>query len=342
MNAPLVRLPRIILPRLPNPEVVFLQSELEYFFAKAVIPIHFTDVTIDLLDYFPMLKQGYAIEATITQLMNKYARVHDLRRPPSIYTDELILTSFGGQIPAYYYSTTPGRMITMEDAVNQGRVEYRMNSFQLLGLVHPNPEDIPIHYFTDLIPKHNYINLEDIPELKGYIKNKEFRDALDDELMILEDLDLAETYLRDRFPIPRKDIGIAVIMSILVGDDYLNAPYLHMPGGQSDKRKFTLLRQLLADPKVITVNKLVFAVATNDPTLVDKYLYYDPRTNNYEAYHLAVQKNNPIIINKLKTDIARRNLLEQQVFKTMMVPVGPLDQAPYQGLYQYGQSLLNK
>jgi hypothetical protein len=322
------------------PEVVFLQSELEYFFAGAVIPIYFTDVTIDLLDYFPMLKQGYAISGTIMQLMNKYVRVHNLIRHNVISLDELISASFNGQISAYYYNAE--RMITMEDAVNQGLVQYYMNSFQLLGLtdlIHTTRKSIPTYYFTELIPRPNYIFLENISELKGYIKDKEFMSTLDDELKIIKDLDLAEIYMRDTLRIPRKEVGIATIMNTLVSDDYLDFSM----DTEVAKRRFALLRRFLDDPKITTVNKLVFAIDINDPALVDKYINdYDPRANDYEAYHLAVQKNNPIIINKLKTDIARRNLLEQQVFQTMMVPVGPLDQPEYERLYKYGQSLLGR
>lgn len=331
-------------PRILN-DIVFLQTELEYFFANAIMPLHFNNIVINFLDYFPMLKQGYALTRTVREVMRMYAITRDLESIYEFRPDELMMAAFNGNIPAYKYKWgNPG--ITMQDAVKRGLTPIYLNSFQVLEKEanaegnNFNPNIVDINDLRTIILL-NCVSLWNDPEFQRYIQNEDFANSLQDEHLIIDDLSYVREYMREELGERTNRMIVSSIMNILVSDGYLNYP-IDRPDIQLAKKQFTLLKRLLADPR-ITVNKLMYTISSGDPALVAQYVkVYDSRANDYEAYHLAIQKNNPAIIDILKSNIVQRNLLEKQTFQTMMVPVGKLDVPPVDYLYGYSQSLLNK
>jgi hypothetical protein len=333
---------------------IFLQTALGYFFDNAVIPLQLGNVTINLLDYFPLLKQGYTLLPTLSDLMAVYRIKHKLSNRGFIRQDALMLQAFNSDIPAYFYEYSnqsscvaasfacPTTMIPMEDAIKRGIIPNPLNSFQVISKVIDQDFDLNqiTGVFFDRVLDLNYQFLSKMTGFETIVQDQGFINALYDEFMIVRDLMNIISYKASKHGgYLDSTIGIIDILKTSIDSTLSNQLNNRDPAYRTNVL-FTLYNRLMADPRV---NKLIYAITINDPVMVNKYINdYDPRGNNYEAYNLAVQKNNPVIIDKLKTNIARRNLLEKEAFKTTMVPVGPLDQPEYERLYQYGQSLLPK
>jgi len=72
-----------------------------------------------------------------------------------------------------------------------------------------------------------------------------------------------------------------------------------------------LIEKMLKDNHI----KLYVAIILGNEKLVNNFLKkIDPRTDNYEAYKLALKYENQEIINLIKKDIVRRDWLENQMF----------------------------
>lgn len=304
-------------------QLIFLQTALQYFFSRAVLPVYSGSVVINLMDYFPIFNQGYTTSVILADLLRLYNHMHNLYDPNDvnfIFPDTLYDEAFGGNIAALYYIYVDVQGIfqevNMSDAVNQGLITRSLNTYEVMQSYDLtfDPKRINSHDLV-MMGKINSQNEEELPELQTILQDRPIVDALIDEYMRVDEiLDMGFTVIGpgDRLESP---ITVTIMMASAIQYGYMD-----------------LLYHLLADDRV---NKLIYAILVNDPNMVEQYInVYDPRDNDNEAYRLALEKGNEEIIQRLLDAVTERNLLEQATFQSMMPYHGP-----HKELYSYTRSL---
>lgn len=308
---------------------VFLQTAPKYFFDRATIPVYSGNVAINLMDYFPLVKRGYALINASGFLALSYTYTHNLRDPTDSFfvPDNLYIEAFGSNIPAfkYEYYDVNGQIpsFLMQDAVNQGIIPESLNTFEVLqGLNYLfNPQRIGA-FFGNMM-KINSQSMTEVPELSDIVNDKQGSNELINEWMMAWAIcEILRVLFRTKGPGSKFSVIDMMIEAV------------------KDERKSAFLNRLLADDRV---NKLIYAIIIDDINLVDQYIdLYDPRDNNFEAYHLAVVENKPVIAERIRQAIIQRNILERRTFQTMMAPLGESDIPESQRFYELSRSLANK
>jgi len=120
-----------------------LGEALKYFFSKARIIISDSDVIkINLLDYFPLLKNGYAELETIKNLFKLYVKINKLNDGDRIKLDQLFIESFHGTI-----SITNNNFSTNEYCrlinLYQSMIKNEFFDVDLLKFNLPDPDKCP-------------------------------------------------------------------------------------------------------------------------------------------------------------------------------------------------------
>lgn len=304
-------------------QLVFLQTALQYFFDRAVLPIYSGSVIINLMDYFPIFNQGYTTSGILADLLRLYNHMHNLYDPnnlESFFPDALYDEAFGDDIVAfhYIYYNMQGMIqkTSMSDAVNQGLTTKPLNTYEVMQSFVRGFD--PKHIVSHNLGIMKIINYQtELPELESILQDKPIVDALIDEYMRADEiLDIVFTVMGpgDRLESP---ITAAIIMKNAIQYGYVD-----------------LINSLLADDRV---NKLIYAILLNDSNMVEQYIdAYDPRDNDNEAYRLALEKGNQQIIQRVLDAVTERNFLEQATFQSMMSYHGP-----HKELYSYAR-FLNK
>lgn len=324
-------------------DLIFIQTELQYFFDHAVLPVYSdyaAGIRINLVDYFPSLKQGYAFKRTVINLLQIYTEMHNLANSNNQYfitPDALMDAAFNDDIPAFWYN----RSITMTDAIRGGLTSNYLNSFQVTQRDYANfdPKRISNAEIYRIVD-NNSQNATQLPELHIIANNELVANAIIDEYSLSLEIENIMKFL----PAIERSPERITVTSILKNLYRFSTN--------------TLLNRLLADDRS---NKLIYAIIISDPVMVTQYIdTYDPRDNNYEAYHLAVyylereqarfqdvnfdeeERNDSqqVIVDLIKAAIIERNLLEQKTFQTMMVPLGESDIPQTEMFHQYSRSLL--
>jgi hypothetical protein len=309
---------------------IFIQTAIQYFFDRVTFQIYSGNVVIDLMDYFPMFKQGYALSETIFNLSTAYNMIHNLWSSPdqkeTIIPDNLYIEAYGSNIPAFNFEyddvNGSSHYVPMQDAVNQGLIPNNLSTFEAIQSYDPelNPQHIN-HYIFGLITHLNSQDPSQVPELSTLVKNEHGAAALYNEYVLAGEIYVTLGTIVD-YRGPGSKITVSDVIIVAVRYKYE-----------------LLLNRLLADKRV---NKLIYAIIIGDINLVDKYLnLYDPRDNNLEAYHLAVEENKPIIAERIRKAIEQRTILERRAFQTME-PLGKLDVPESQMFYEYSRYLANK
>lgn len=330
--------------------LVFLQTALQYFFENAVIPIYSGNTVINLLKYLPMVKQGYISILSLPKILNDYVSMNDSTNSTdshgNITQDALPVKAFAGNIPASHYvyiKNGAQEMVIMQYAVESGLIPDYLNTFQVITRTNPNFRLNDFLYIRS-VPLIMYLNTQnsaELPELATYFENAEFKRAIINEALIIDDIDIIINSI--------EDANLFEVAEIAYSGSTSESESEFIPESKTITSviehaiaidRHYLLDQLLADDPL---NKLIYAIILNDPNLVEQYLtMVDPRDNDLVAYHTAVEKGNPLIIERIRKAIIERNALEQRIFHTMMVPVGEFDIPQTEMLRQYGRSLVNK
>lgn len=336
---------RVVNRRPARPEVliehyspVFIQTALQYFFDNAVMSIDSEGTSIKLMEYLPLCQQGYVVENALLLLMYIYVIMNNLLELEAgvlpedltgyfyVIPDGLFIEAFASKIPAFYYSSD--RKMTMQDALIDELIPGYLNTFEAIrhNDLDFEPDTFHVDYLFEIIDM-NSGDINEFPVVyKYYTEDSKFRETLIDEFMIVRDMYIIlmrwlESHIVGNTLPKFEGITVTAILesSITYHTDDLSS-------------------RLLADDRI---NKLIYAIIVNSSLMVERYIdKYDPRSNNYEAYHLAVAKGNLEIIQRIKKAIAERNFLEQQTFQNMMVPLGESD-LPQTGMFhQYSRSLL--
>jgi hypothetical protein len=315
-----------------NINTMVAEGGLLDFLENAVLPVYSGDIIINVMDYLPMLKQGYFLMKTMRNVIFEYPRINhliDAKNPIYMIPDTLLVTAFGGSIPAVYYHG-PGAFpkISMQAVVERGLIPEYLNTFDVIKISDPNfdPTRFVVNHLDSMV-NYNSSKLTSISELSIYLQNKDFVNALNNEVDITGDLlRIHRIFMKPYYQALNERIssGLPFTMEDIIVGDMTVTDIMEI--SIKDKRG-KLLDKLLADPRT---NKLIYAIVINDPEMVEKYInVYDPRDNDNEAYKVAVKYGNQVIIDRVRRVITERNQLEQQIFQTKLLPE----------LYQYSRSL---
>lgn len=293
----------------------YIRPALKHFIDNAMLSVHSESGIINFMDYFPLLKSGYALRETIRFLMMAYT-IGDPQRYDFVIPDELILESFDEDIPSFYYYDQVEMLVKMQTAVENGVISSNLNTFQVIPNIRPNFNANYFHssFLKDII----MLNVEEIPKSNVLLRDRNFTSALINEYWLADSINLVLVHIS--FIRPREKLSIYDIL------ESLNENHTH------------LRDRLLADNRT---NKLIYGIIIDDLKMVEQYINaYDPRDNHFAAYHLAYKKSNMIIIERIREVIIQRILLEQAVFQMMMAPMGESDIPQTEMLYRYSRSLL--
>lgn len=190
-----------------------IYKALLYFVNNAQMNISHNDKIINILDFFPMLKQGYCLRNTLTTLMFSYCNINGLLIDNNVKTDNLMNKAFNSDIPSHFI---PGRKL-MTEAVNEGLVGYSLNTFNTVKMSRTefNPELFPNSYFQT-ISVLNY-DIYDL-ELIKLVKDKNFMNKLINEYRLFKEIlkitkSASDNQLKDCKPLK---IDLTEILNIMM------------------------------------------------------------------------------------------------------------------------------
>ncbi len=289
---------------------IYMSPALLYFFQNANINLSEGNTVINLMDFFPLLKQGYGIKTIIPVIEYIYSRNHGLAaKSQTLIPDQLMNECFGDIFAGYFqYPDVNGKWkkIPMIEAVNLGLIPEQLTTYQVMQLLYPSgtvnsrgaPMDFnPNQFKTFFLTNINALNIEDVQQ------------PLDNDVLnaLIEEYELAKEI---------NQTGIVINNLIKRGATIkANDPYAFIEYSWLNKYNKILIA-LLRHPNT---NQLYISIMFDDINAVTRNLQiYDPRSDNFKAYHLAVEKGNPNIINLIKDNIIQRNLLQQRAFTNIL------------------------
>ena len=303
----------------------YLGDALQYFFNNAHIKIYQGNTPINLLNLFPLLKQGFATERTILGLLETYVAVNQLLINGVIIPDDLFRKSFNSDISAGFYSLisegVPSSGITMDDAVDSKLIPNPINTFQVIKNSSPafNPEELT---YQDLIMINhfNQHSIDDFEKADEYLNDDEFINNIFIEHQIAIQLDSVLKISEQMDELFGNIIYQGRLSQIPFEDFILRALDLSIEEIILETENYLLIN-LLNDPWI----HLLYAIIIQDRDLVKNLLKtIDPRIKNNEAYRLAISIGDSKIIDMIKTVAVNRNLLVQQVLTNTIEPLhGP-------------------
>jgi len=278
---------------------VYCGQSIRYFLSHASINIYQGQIPINLMKFFPHLKQGYALRRSLTSIMAAYTHANYLHDPNRkfIIPDKLFIESFGSDIPSEFYITNNQTRILMQTAIDKGLISNSLNTFQSIKLRYPDTfySDKFPSYFINSMCGLNYYFKEQWPQINDYLQNEHLWQQLIIETNLIDEI--CHIYLL----ILRQNGWLSNYKFTLT--DFI---FFSIKEGRS------LFCQHLFENKWIDV----FNAIINED--IDKLLLLvgeiDPRSYSNVAYHLALKRHNRYIIDILSYNIIQRTWYERQVF----------------------------
>lgn len=190
---------------------VHLGPPLLYLLSKMKIPIIQGNTVINLLDYMPILKQGFTTYNIIENMVDNYAKLHN-HEDIGDDADQLFEEAFGSNIPATYVPTNAGK-ITMETAVERKLIPTYLNTYDLMAYLKGN--DVLSYNLIASPIVNQYINNQNL------IKQIKKEEQLEQVLSIL-----LRSYNKYQGFIPLKDYVKAIYYPdttlLLLNDNRIN------------------------------------------------------------------------------------------------------------------------
>jgi hypothetical protein len=298
---------------------VIIGPALQYFFENAIIPVYSGNTLINLMDYFPTLKRGYALKQTILLLLYSYMHVHhlqDLNNPSFMIPDDLFIRAFDSDIPAYYYvsldpDTGSKARFQMQDAIDNYYIPSPMNTFQVIFSY--LPQFNPDKFLTSRLLDMRDFNITSMSKIHV---DSDLIEVLIDEYAIAEDLEKIFLIFLEplKKAIREQKRGRPVNPEDLIVEDLTATDIMKISVSHN---KIDLLNRLLADDRS---NKLIYFILIDDPEMVEEYIdKVDPRDN--DAYQVALDTGDEIISDRILSAIDEKNLTEIQVFTSVFPPL---------------------
>lgn len=313
-----------------------LGGGFKYFCENVKINIYQGNVPINLMNLFPLLKQGYCkSNRTASRLIWSYIMINNLYNPIDenfIISDDLFNEAFGklgprnrGLIPALKYPyvkdfSSPANysLIKQDEAIKIGLTSLPLSTFELLNLSYDhlkgtyfefNPEMIYKKYILEMVD-FNSESVTDIDDDSFNLTLKEysmiggiheiFREIRNVRRIRNEDLTSRYTFEDFMYYILKRPEVVSraqdYMYDILKGLDVEGFIYRSIPLHK------LILNELTKDLWI----RLLYGIIIKDIDIISE-ISIDPRINNNEAYRLALKTQNNEII-----DLINRKILERK------------------------------
>lgn len=257
-----------------------LSDVLKYFLNHAYINAYYDNISINLLDYFPLLKHGYGTYNAVYLIMRNYIDINhltDTKRMGRFIADELLIDAFTN--PIHYKRNS---IITLIE-------KSKLNELNVRDIV-----------------KMNIYATQEFSDDKNYIAKLNYEHDLARDIWALIKLNsyshvLQSTQIRNHGTkvlctgLPKLDINVIIPLAITHGNN-------------------NIIEQFMMD----TSCKLLCAIIIQKYDIVRKFLNeIDPRINDNQSYKLALRYKNTDIINAIKRKIIEKNWYEKEALNEM-------------------------
>lgn len=153
-----------------------LGPALKYFFSKAKITINYKLINVNLLSYFPLLKNGYAKLDTIKNVFNLYIKINKLNEENKVIVDNLFIEAFNGTIPITNYYLVGNKyssLIHLYKYIIKYREFSNVDLLTELDLINcPEPLKLEYSNLIKTITEYNLLQSKDSLSVKEiFIKN---------------------------------------------------------------------------------------------------------------------------------------------------------------------------
>lgn len=267
----------------------YIGAPLRYVFNNISIETYQGLTVVNLMDYFPLLKQGYCYKKTSDMMLKTYIDILG----PSLEYDEIINKAFNDDIPVeLYFNTRTYKLMPSKS------VPIYINTIQNAKRLNPNfglNNVINIDYLIEKLSSFNILNtVHTSDEINAYMQEKDTIDR-----MIIEYRLSVEIYDYISQNIVKTRIPLDTLVFECIHNNYKH-----------------LLNELEYDNRI----KLYVAIIMGEIDLVAIHLHdIDPRNDNNEAYRLANKLGDQNMIAVIRDSIIKRNWLEAQVFESRIL-----------------------
>lgn len=291
-------------------QVVYLGKALRYFIENAKIELYYKDTAIiNIMDYLPVLKSGFAFRNTLYLILLIYNNINYGVHRNGIIPDRLFKEAFGSNISSEYYQfrwlqiesddMVSCDAITMRQALSENIILRPLNTFDVIKL---NDHSFTKDKFDDFF-------LKDIVDYNCYsLDYLDGRDEILGNQQLLDDIRIESDLLHD--------IHEIIMNHFIVFHRQIN--FVDFIGIATQIKITTMMQYFVSDPWV----RLLVAIISRNTKLITVLLNIDdPRIHNNLAYSLALEINDPNIINMIKDNIIKRRLLDKRVFESRLEPI---------------------
>lgn len=306
-----------------NKSIMYASGGLLYFLQNAKIYMYSEGIPLNIMDLFPFAKKGYVTILTCQHLLNIYLNEQD--------ENNLLGTAFIGTIPVttHIADLVGNQRMTVAEAVQRGLISPPYNTMNSVhARLNGNVPNLQQLIFRNYLVEPNVvepstsglhkINTNHPDLVKAIEAELELADGI---LSVLDTMKFNKSMLRQPTELGKIDVYSFLYSALYEAFDDYDQNYFPVV------ERFFYLRG---------INLLYVAIILKWPDTIKYYLtIIDPRQDNHKAYFLAEQTGDGNIINMVKNSIIERNLLEQEVFRTQIIPGSNLGQT----MYSYTQQL---
>lgn len=182
--------------------VLYLGPALHYFFRNARIDIYHGELVINLMDWFPLLKQGHGSMKTVYSMMHVYIDINNLGdhlkdfvNDNYLIPDDLFIAAFNGQYQIFEFppqiSSRSLQQYQIDDAVDAGIINKNMNTFQTLQALYTKFDHrrVRISLLYSIIRANSLPVTLNHPELNDIIEDPDVIKQIDSETLYSLELD---------------------------------------------------------------------------------------------------------------------------------------------------------
>lgn len=288
---------------------LYLGAALNHIFNHGHINIYQRDLSINLFNVFPLLKQRLATKQTIDNIIEIYMKINQVIFNPTdhwITNDQIFNDALNSHITAetYLYEDEDGySRMPMIQAIEHGLISEALNTAEMLTEIQ--------------CEINNELYIERLKDLNYYqfckINDADLINRLNEETkfskLLLSVINLLNT--------PKIELKTVLTNRPFTGEQYYIVAYLI---GHT-ANKITCPYQL----RLRSWFKLLFGIYNVNihHIILSKC---DPRINNNEAYYAALEGGNHEVISVIRDLIIKRNWIEEQMYEQFCEPLcGPSD-----------------
>ena len=319
-----------------QPQAIFyLGDALKYFFNHAEINIYQGNININLMNFFPLLKQGFTTKEMSWNVLVIYMIDNGLAHPTELYRyipDNLINKVFNNGIPALIYADGNITML-MEDAVKSKIIPEPMNTYEVFKNLNDTFDPAQFGMMTvEQMLDVNGVDLDRTQYPEHYL-NSNLITGLSRELSLIRGIS-ATFYefvvkLLDLDPDANPDI----LGRITLKDFIITAKEIQTELQIHQIEIDDVINNLILDPWI----HLLYAIIIQDANLVRRTIKeIDPQKNNNEAYRLALEMGGPEISDIIRKYITHELWAQREFARHMIEPITGPSVIP-ESLFKYSQ-----